>query len=230
MAESCRRRYERLEVDALLERYSGLRIEPSRGQDLVLSGTLAFLVVGPARETIEDQYDIRISVHPDFPTVLPRVRELGGRIPETYHKLVGDFLCLAAPTELRWKLRLRPTLPRFVEAFVIPYLYGYSFFTKHGRLPYGELAHGDEGIRDFLSKMFGAPQSDCSEDFLRLGAMKKRDANKRPCPCRSGFRLGKCHNRRVNRLREQLGRHWFRAEYRRVIKLLDGKGRDRKTA
>ena len=42
--------------------------------------------------------------------------------------------------------------------------------------------------------------------YCMLAAMKRRLANKRPCPCGSGRRLGRCHNRRVNTLRNQVGR------------------------
>jgi len=30
-----------------------------------------------------------------------------------------------------------------------------------------------------------------------------------PCPCGTGMRLGRCHNRKLNTLRDKLGRRWF---------------------
>jgi hypothetical protein len=228
MSDRLRQRHERLRVDALLERHDGLRIVPSRSRDLVIAGPLHFRVRGPDHEEIEDEYEVELRVPPGFPSALPTARELGGRIPGTHHKLVGDLLCLGAPTEMRWKLGLTPTLPAFVDGFVIPYLYGYSFFVKYGRMPFGELAHGDEGIRGCLAEMFGARRIDRAEEFLRLASMKKRDANKQLCPCCSGIRLGKCHNRPVNCLRKRLGRGWFRNEYTRVLQSLDGPHPNRK--
>ena len=59
------------------------------------------------------------------------------------------------------------------------------------------------------------------EEFLCLTGMKKRVANKHPCPCGSGRRLGRCHCRRVNHLRRTIGRTWFQAEYQRVASLLE---------
>jgi hypothetical protein len=56
--------------------------------------------------------------------------------------------------------------------------------------------------------------------------MKKRQANKLPCPCNSGRRVGQCHHLEINRLRNKLGRSWFRtiayhlsvdAEYRATL-------------
>ena len=97
-------------------------------------------------------------------------------------------------------------------------LYGYSFFSEHGRMPYGELPHGDAGVREHLASMFGARASQRPEEFLRLAGMKKRQANKEPCPCGSGRRLGLCHSRNVNRLRSQLGRQWFQAEHKQIVR------------
>lgn len=222
MTELIREWYETLQVDACLERYPGLRSVPSRDSDLVVGGTLAFRVVGPDREEIADEYEVELRVPHRFPTSLPTARETARRISESYHKLEGDLLCLAAATELRMRLTLSPTLLTLVEGFVIPYLYGHSYFIKHhGKMPYGELSHGDKGIRECLAAMFGARQPNSAEEFLRLAGMKKRVANRQPCPCGSGRRLGRCHNRNVNRLRRRMGRGWFRTEYTKVLNSLD---------
>ena len=103
-----------------------------------------------------------------------------------------------------------PSILRFVERCVIPYLYGYSYFEKHGILPFGELKHGEEGIREDLGLLFCTDQKSSIQEFVRLTAMRKRHANKAPCPCDSGRRLGRCHHGLVNRLRHLLGRPWFR--------------------
>ena len=76
--------------------------------------------------------------------------------------------------------------------------------------PFGDLAHGAEGIREDLRLLFGVDRESAVLPFVRLVAMRKRHANKRVCPCGSGRRLGRCHNRSVNQLRDRLGRYWFR--------------------
>jgi hypothetical protein len=220
MPDSIRQRHEALQLGAVLERYPGLRIVPSADERLVLKGQLDFHVEGPSGEAIEDSYAVIISVGPGFPEILPRVKETGGRIPPDFHKLEGGALCVAAPTEIRLRLRKSPTLLTFVEGFVIPYLYGYSHREKYGTLPFGELAHGSDGLRQHLAAMFGARTANRPEDFLRVAGMKKRAANKQLCPCGSGRRLGKCHNRTVNRQRRAYGRRWFAAEYERITDLL----------
>jgi hypothetical protein len=54
------------------------------------------------------------------------------------------------------------------------------------------------------------------ERMIYLAASEKRKANRHPCPCGSGRRVGKCHNLALNRLRRRLGRSWFRIEYEQI--------------
>jgi hypothetical protein len=220
MVETIQERYARWRLHELLQRYPELRIEPD-DHDLVLHGELAFRVVGPNEEYLEDGYRIEIFVPQDFPENIPFAREVAGRIPLSYHKLQDNFLCLGAPTELRLKLRTSPTLLAFVEEFLIPYLYGHSYFVKTGRMPFGELKHGDDGIRQYLAELFHSENPESSEEFVRCAALKKRRANKMPCPCGSGKRLGRCHHRIVNSLRGRFGRKWFRTEYQKILGALD---------
>jgi hypothetical protein len=215
MSDWLRQRYANLQIEALLEKYGRLRIAASASEDLVLVGPLRFRVRGPNDEVIEDQYEIELRVPPTLPVALPTARETQGRIPTSYHKLEGDLLCLGSPTEIRLRLSLSPTLLTFVEGLVVPYLYGHSFYVKHGRAPFGELAHGKAGLRQYLADLFGAKPLCNAEEFLRLAGMPKSKANRQDCPCGSGRRLGACHNRRVNNVRKRAGRLWCRDEYKR---------------
>lgn len=133
---------------------------------------------------------------------------------------MGNYLCLGAPTAIRMKLSLSPSLLTFLEELVIPYLAGYSYFAKQGTPLFGELAHGSDGIREYLAELFHSKSTKTPEEFLRLASLRKRCVNKEPCPCGSGRRLGRCHNRVVNALRTRLSRSWFRDEYLRVLKQL----------
>lgn len=220
MIASIHERFESLHVRELLNEHCGLRIVPSRNDSLVITGVLRFQASSPIHEVIEDQYELEIRVPAGFPIDEPTARETARRIPPDFHKLEGNLLCLGSPTEIRMKLRQSPTLPAFVDLFLIPYLYGYSYYERYGVPPFGELSHGDKGIREQLAALFCAPSSNHPEEFLRLAGLKKRVANKRTCPCGSRKRLGRCHNRRINHLRRTVGRKWFTAEYQRVSMML----------
>lgn len=224
MVESLHRWYEQVQLTTLLSEHTELRVLPCDNELLVIAGTVGFEGPGENDEIITDAYDIKMWVPPSFPEVAPLVRETGGRIPPDFHKLEDDFLCLGAPTAIRLKLKEAPTLPAFFEYFVVPYLFGHAFFCKYGKMPFGELAHGGSGIYQYFCELFAAEDAKHVLDFLRLAGMKKRDANKQPCPCGSGKRLGRCHNRRVNQLRRRFGRGAFREEYEHMVRSLYRKG------
>ena len=208
--ESLRQRFVRWRIDELLAKYSGLRLMPGPPGWVKLAGGLAFGAEGPSKERIDDEYQIELSIAHGFPERIPSVRETGSRIPRSFHKLDDGTLCLGSPTRLRLILVESPSILRFVERCVIPYLYGHSYFEMHRILPFGELKHGEQGIRQDLASLFGTGREDTIREFVRLTAMRKRHANKQSCPCGSQRRLGRCHHRRVNTLRHRLGRRWFR--------------------
>jgi hypothetical protein len=87
--------------------------------------------------------------------------------------------------------------------------------NTYGEGPSGDLAHGAVGIRE---DFFGVDRESAVLLFVRLVAMKKRHTNKRSCPCGGGRRLGCCHNRWVNRLRDRLGRYWFRIVEQQLLR------------
>ena len=209
-AETLQQRLARWRVDDLLKEYSGLRLTGVANGVVHIAGVLSFLAIGTRTERIQDEYHIAISVPQSFPTNLPTVRETQGRIPPDFHTLTNGGLCLGSHTRIRLLMSKDPSLCRFVEKCVIPYLYGRSHFERYATMPFGELEHGAKGIRQDLAELFGTTRADRIEEFARLTAMKKRHANKELCPCLSGSQLGHCHHRRVNALRKQLGRLWFR--------------------
>ncbi len=209
--------YKKLDVDSLLMEHTGLSLQPAMGSALLIEGSLAFSAIGPDGTRIRDEYRIRIRATPDQ---TPQVWETERRISREFHKLSGDKLCLASPVELDMFMAGQPTLKDFVHRYVIPYLYGHSYFEKYERMPFGEHAHGRRGIQDSIRDLFGAPGSVAPEQFLRLASLPKRVANKQPCPCGEVHRLGKCHNRKVNQLRQAYGRRWFAREYLQTCKLI----------
>jgi hypothetical protein len=199
----------RWRLEELLLRQPGLRIVPA-GSGVVLAGTLEVNAQVLGKAAIRDRYQIELRIPPNFPRKVPLVFETGGRIPRSYHQLQDGSLCLGSETRLRLLLAGGLSLIGFVERCVVPYLYRYSYLKTYGEAPFGDLAHGVDGIREDLRLLFGVDRDSAVLPFVCLVAMKKRQANKRVCPCGTGRRLGRCHNRPVNRLRDRLGRYWFR--------------------
>ena len=201
-----------LNLSEVTKRYPDLRIVPAKGQDAQLVGTLAFTAASGESETISDEYEIVIQFPREFPRKLAVVRETGGRIPCSFHTNPDGTLCLGSPTRQLLAMCESRTAFAFIETCVVPYFYGYSFLLKHDRLPFGELNHGELGLKEDFAGLFGV-KPDQSARMVLLSAMKKREANREPCPCGSGRRLGRCHNRVVNEFRRKLGRTWFQNQY-----------------
>jgi len=216
MTESLRRQFENWRIEELLCKYPGLRLRPVTASQVKVAGVLVFSAEAPGKELIEDEYEIEIAIPERFPKWIPTVRETRGRIPPNFHKLDDGSLCLGSPTRLLLMLSESPSILAFVERCIVPYLYGYSYYMKHGTMPFGELSHRQQGIHEDLAAIFGIEQVEAARGFVRLASMKKRRANRRPCPCGSNRRLGKCHRLRVNDLRSRLGRYWFAALYRNL--------------
>ena len=216
MVRSFRQQYEEWGIDNVLRTYPGLSIRPHSGSGVVIAGDLAFRACFDGHEEIIDSYDIQISVPDGFPRELPTAKALGGRIPRNFHTDPDKSLCLGSPIRLRMAIGDCRTVPKFIEKCLVPFLYGYSYKERHGVLPFGELAHGQKGIIDDYRGLFHLDNKNACIEMVGLAAMKKRSANKKPCPCGSGRRVGKCHNRVINRLRRRLGRLFFRAECARL--------------
>jgi len=196
-------------VEELLAKYPGIRLLPSVDENLKIAGTLEFSAQARGRQLVSDRYEVSILVAKFYPRTLPVVRETGKRVPKGFHKMSGGELCLGSPTRLRLLLTESSSLLSFVERCLIPYLYGFSLVEKGGTLPFGELAHGAKGLREDLADLIGFSDDRVLGRFVKLLSLKKRHANKLLCPCGSGLRVGRCHNRKLNMLRGKLGRRWF---------------------
>lgn len=212
MVRSFRQQYEKWGINDVLRTHPDLSIRPNSGSGVVIAGDFTFCACFDGHEIL-DSYEIQISVPDAFPRELPTAKELGGRIPRNFHTNPDKSLCLGSPIRLRMAIGDHHTVPKFIEKCLVPFLYGYSYMERHGVLPFGELPHGRKGIIDDYKGLFHVDSKDACVKMLGLAAMKKRTANKKPCPCGSGRRVGKCHNRVINRLRKRLGRLFFRAEY-----------------
>lgn len=199
----------RWRLEELRVQQPGLRIIPE-ASDLVLAGSLEFNAQIAGKARVSDRYEVEIRIPERFPRRIPVVFETGGRIRISYHHLVDGSLCLGSETRLRLMLAEGLSLVGFVERCVIPYLYRYSYLQIYGEAPFDGLEHGPDGITEDLRLLFGLERRSEVLPFVRALAMTKRQANKEPCPCGSGTRVGRCHNRLVNRLRNRLGRYWFR--------------------
>jgi len=200
-------------VAQFLKVYPGMFIQPFQGQDLILKGEFAFKANPPNGPVIEDRYNLEISIPQKFPNAIPTVREINGQIPKKdyYHINYDGTICLGSPLRVLIKINENPDLCGFAMSCLVPYLYAVSYkLINGGNLCFGELAHGKQGIMDDYKELFGLSTEEQVIEVLRLLGMKKKIANKKPCPCKCGKRLGRCSFRKkLNYFRTLAPSYWF---------------------
>jgi hypothetical protein len=202
------------QLESFLSTQPLMSLQPSAGGIIVLEGDFGFSAVYQGQPQIADRYALRIIVPQKFPNELPEISEIGDRIPKVADFHVNDdgTLCLGSKLSLMARLQEQPTLMGFVSRCVVPYLYAMSLKLDHNiDFVFGELEHGTKGLLDDYRTLFGLREEAQLFTTLRFLLMKKRIANKKPCPCGCGKRLGKCRlNDRVRHYRKIFPKAWLR--------------------
>ena len=191
-----------------------MSLAPFRGSDIKLKGDFSFRVALRNGDVLADSFEIEILVHTLFPNRLPEVKEVGGRIPKDgkHHVNPNTTLCLGSPLRLLDIVHETPNLVGFAEKCLVPFLYAVSKKLRDGgQFVFSELAHGEQGIIADYIEMFGLVARCQVIQALELIGKKRRIANKKPCPCACGRRLGRCGFRlKINRFRSMMPRSWFK--------------------
>ncbi len=208
-------------VAQFLKDYPGMSIQPFQGQDLVLKGVFAFTANTPTGPEITDCYSLEISIPKKIPKALPKVKEINEKIPRdgNYHINPDDTLCLGSPLRVLKKINENPSLSGFARGCLVPYLYAVSYkLINGGDLYFGELAHGKQGIIDDYRDLLGLRKEEQVIEALQCLGMKRKIANKKPCPCNCGNRLGRCSFRhKLNSLRNLAPRSWFENDMKNIL-------------
>ncbi|MBU2646979.1 hypothetical protein KKI24_19885 [bacterium] len=202
-------------VSQFLCDYPGMSTAPSSDTGVCLRGKFRFKADVSGSDEIVDSYNLEIVVPDKFPRALPKVKETSGKIPRdgNFHVNPDGTLCLGAPLRLLKKVHSAPNLTGFADKCLVPYLYAVSYKLIHGgEFVFGELAHGDQGVVDDYSVLLGLKERHQITQAIQLLGVKKRIANKKPCPCGCGKRLAACPFRqKLNEFRKMAPVLWFKA-------------------
>lgn len=199
----------------LLSAWPRLRRQPVTRADVCsVAGFLEFVMEPPGLARLGDRYSIRIDVPLDATEHAPEVYETAGRIPHdaAHHVNPGGAMCLGSPWAVRRQLGTPPSLVRLVEKCVLPFLYA-ATWREQGRpgFPFAELDHGGPGLLDDYESILGVKGAEAVTRTLNALAHRRRVANKFPCPCGCGRRLGACSYRyKLDQLRLGSTRSFFR--------------------
>jgi len=170
----------------LREKYTYLFIDKT-DDGYLIRGTIFI-----EKDDIKDRYEVEIRVASDYPIKVPTVKEIGSKIAQSFHHNPDGTLCLEAPLTVHEVFRANETLLNFTDNLLVPYLYVHSYYIKNGKLPFGEHAHGAEGILEDYKKRFQFSDDLAVVQLLQILAENIYRGH-HPCPCVSGKKLRNCH-------------------------------------
>lgn len=147
---------------------------------------------------VDEWFSIKITAR-NFPALPPLCVETSGKVIN-YHINPKRDLCLGSPRVLYEEIAEHPDIVFYINKFVIPFFFSFRYHQQYGVSPFGELAHGGEGLFPNYREIFKA--SDLAICTLLTYGTKFLYRGHHPCPCGSGLKLRKCHGPRLRALFE----------------------------
>lgn len=145
---------------------------------------------------VDEWFSIKITAI-DFPKLPPICIETSGKVVN-YHINPQKDLCLGCPLVLHQKISENPDIIFYINEFVIPFFFSFRYHQKYGVSPFGELAHGGNGILAHYREIFKT--NDLAIFTLLTYGTKLLYRGHHLCPCGSGLRLRKCHGPKLSAL------------------------------
>jgi len=204
----------KIDLPFFLQLQKSMAIKPFKNEFICIEGQYNFTASIEKYGVIKDSFNIRILLSNKFPKEIPEVYEIGNRIPRNpdYHIYKNGLFCLGSPFRLLLILSDVHKINEFAERCINPYLYSISYkLSNGGKFVIGELDHGIYGeISDYI-EIFGLKNARQVLSTIKCLGMKKRRANKLPCPCGCNKRLGKCRfNFIIRKFRKIANRSYYR--------------------
>lgn len=188
------------QVNRLLYIYDGLSVEKMLDTEIVLSGHILVNRTALGYQLYKE-YQIRI-VLPLCSNVLPYVIDSGNQIDKSYpHRYADGQLCLETDTAIRIYFLNGFNLETWMRDFVEPYYFSYEYYQRYGVFPFGERAHGIEGVLQTYGEAFNEPdyvKVFRLMEFIQFGHYRGH----LPCPCGSGKKMRSCHGQSIKKFFE----------------------------
>lgn len=162
-------------------------------------------------------FDIRMELPVRYPSLEPKVFEIGGRIPREADRHVNhDGDCCVTVWE-HW-LATAPdrSIAGYINGPLHEYFLGQFLFERKGRWPFGERAHGTPGLEQAYAEVLGITTNRRQLLYhLRLLSQDWPKGHWR-CPCGSGKRLRHCHRDELEAMHSRLAPDIARRMLRRL--------------
>jgi hypothetical protein len=188
-----------------LSRYPCLLVVPT-DSGLALQGTFPILL----EEREIDAFRVRIELYRGATGVTAALREIGGRIPQTAERHIfglQGYACVALPEDVYLRTGGKPlSLVSFLDGPVRSFLLAQLVMERGGHWPFGDRAHGVDGLADFYAELIGTRDLRTVARYLEV-LTHARTYRQWLCPCGSGAKLRRCHADQLAALRARLLPH-----------------------
>lgn len=183
-----------------LYNYRKLKICTMEETEIVLAGSI--LINRSAKGfQLYKEYSVKIVI-PLESEKLPYVLDIDNQIDESYpHRYTDGQLCLETDAAIRICFLAGFDLEIWMRDFVEPYYFSYEYYQRYGVFPFGERAHGIEGVLQTYGEYFNEPdyvKVFRLMEFIQFGQYRGH----LPCPCGSGEKTRSCHGKFIKKFFE----------------------------
>lgn len=181
------------QVTRLLHQYNGLRISNMDETEISLAGHILVNRVAKGY-WLYKEYQVEIVI-PLASDDLPNVKDAGNHIDKSYpHRYANRELCLETDTNIKIRFIDGFDLNAWMSEYVETYFFTYEFYIRYGEFPFGERAHGIEGIIQTYGELFH------EVDYGKVLKILESIANHKYrghslCPCGSALKFRSCHGK-----------------------------------
>lgn len=148
----------------------------------------------------------------------PTIYDVGNDIKPDYpHKQQNKELCLAVQSEIinNCVTNCHFDFYKWFEEYVIPYFFTYEYYNRFGFYPFGERAHGNEGVFEYYMEIFHLSTYNQVKSFLRE-VIKRNLKNHDLCPCGSGMKIRNCHKAEIQKAYESVMYDCIKEDLKRI--------------
>lgn len=176
-----------------------------RNNTAFLSGTFPIM----AGSKIIDRFLIEVEFPRKYPSGLPLVYEIGGRIPRTIdrHIYPSEDACLYFPLQLLEVFPKGSSLLDFLNGPVRSFFISQSYYELTGVWLFGEWPHGQDAIYDYYAPILKTQDKAVISRYLKV-ILRKKIKGHWLCPCGSGKLLRQCHFDEVSKLHSDYLRNY----------------------
>lgn len=201
----------------ITEDYPDLRITRTT-ESVEITGSLPIIVSG----TVLDRFLIEIQVDPSYPRKIPRVYELGGRIPKSLHRHTSPKTgeaCVCLIDQWSWVASKCPTVLEFINGPVKDFFLWQLCFIQYGKDRCGAWAHERNGRLEFYQAILDTDDPGTIRKFLLHLSEPKYKANWL-CYCGSGRKACKCHKSSIISFRSKISPQVARSALQDIKELI----------